>query len=259
MAEPVLPPVAALTHHLHRLLAHRLGTFACVTSRHALVPTDCPRTRATLLTDLPCRHAVPLMTRFDALVLAARQLLVARHATAEALLAARDRPSLLVAPVAPLGRLQHAGRTHRTRVAVVQNRMVTHVAPLAGLVAGGLLGAAGNGRVEHLGAALTLQLVEGGPLAGKAVPRVAGSLAFVLAATERRGTGQWTDVIDVDAALDVALVLSAAPLLCALFLATGIVGSRGQLPAFHLKKKEIMVKGGSCEVPIRIGEDDKLK
>lgn len=55
----------------------------------------------------------------------------------------------------------------------------------------------------------------------------------MLTAGQIEATGHGTNVIDVDAALLVALVSAAATLLDAPFPASCIVGTRGQLGAFH--------------------------
>lgn len=234
MTHTILLPHAALAHHLDRLLAHRFGTVAVLmTRRHTLMSANRTGLNATLSTHLPCRHALSLVARLYTLVLPARQLLVARHSAAETLLAARNSPSLLVVPIAELGRLQHTRRTNSCCVTVVEHGMGTGVTACARLVAGRLLSATRNGRINHLSSTLALQLVEGHPMALQTMSRMTRPLAFMLATAQSRWTGQWTNMIDLDATLHVALVLSATPLLRALLLASSIIRSSGQLFAFH--------------------------
>lgn len=233
MARSLLLNISALTHHLHRLLAHGLGTFAHMARRHAFMTTHCPRFAATLFAHLALGHAIALVTLLYALVLATRQFLVARHAAAETLLTAWDRSALFVAAETPFGRLNHTRRTHWPRVAIVQHGMGAHMSPRAWFIADRFLSAAGHGWVQHLGAAFALELVKGGPLTRQTMPGMTSTLALVLATAQRGWTGQWTDVVNVNATLDIAFVFAAAPLLGALFLASRIVRPCCQLLTFH--------------------------
>lgn len=60
-----------------------------------------------------------------------------------------------------------------------------------------------------------------------------GLVALVLAARQAVGARHRAHVVEVDAALLVALVLAAAALLCATLLASGVVGTGRQIDAFH--------------------------
>lgn len=233
MTHSILLPHATLAHHLDRLLAHGLWTVAVMTRGHAFVPANRPGFHTTLSTHLPCCHAIALVARLYTLVLSAGQLLVARHSAAETLLAARNRPSLLVKSVAHLGRLQHTRRTNSGCVAVVEHGMGTGVTAGARLIAAWLFRATRNGRINHLSSALALQLVEGHSMTLQTMSRMTRPLALMLATAQGGRTGQWTNMIYVDATLQVALVLSATSLLRALLLAPRIIGPRSQLFAFH--------------------------
>lgn len=229
MTQSILLSIPTLAHHFDRLLAHGLRAVSSMTRSHALVPTDRPGLRAALFAGLPGLHAASFMTLPDAFVHLAGQLLVARHSTTETLLAARDRPPLLMPAETPFRSLDHTWRAHWSRVAVVKHCVIADVPPDAGLIAGWPLGSTGHWRVEHLCSALALKLVERRPLAGQTVSRMTRPLALVFATAQRRRTGQWTDVVNVYATLYVAFVLPAAPLLGALFLAPRIIRSCRQI------------------------------
>lgn len=175
------------------------------------------------------------MTRLNTFVLLTRQLLVARHATTETRLAARNRPPLLVIAITKLRRLDHTRRTNASSVAIVEHGVTTRMTPDARLVTRRLLRPARHWRVNHLRSALALELIERGTLTGQTMSRVTRSLALVFATTQRRRTWQWTNVINVYATLQVAFVLAATPLLRTLFLATRIVRTGRKLfTLYHL-------------------------
>lgn len=87
--------------------------------RIAFVAANKSRLRTTLLAQFTAAEAGPRVAGSFALVPLAGQLLIARHATREAVLAARNRFALFVATVTPLSRLHHTRRTRGRRVAVV--------------------------------------------------------------------------------------------------------------------------------------------
>lgn len=193
--------------------------------RVALVGARDSSLGTALLADVGLALARARVARLDALVPLAGQLLVAGHPAREALVAADDRLPLLVLPETPFRGLDHARWTSGRRVAVVQHLVVAHVLPLARLVAGRLLGSTRNRWVNHLCSALALQFLEGGPKAGKAVSWVACFIAFVFPTAQRRGTWKGTDMIDVDATLQIAPMLSTIPLFRALLFAPRVIRS----------------------------------
>lgn len=147
MAQSILLSIPALAHHLNCLLTHRLWAVAHMTGSHAFVATDGSWFSATLLASLPSSHTLSLVTLFDALVLLARQLLVAWHSTTKALLATRNRASLLVIPVAIFRSLNHARRTHGTRMTIMEHCMCTDMTAGTWLIADRFLRATGHRRV----------------------------------------------------------------------------------------------------------------
>lgn len=62
---------------------------------------------------------------------------------------------------------------------------------------------------------------------------MAGLVTLVFAASEIKVARQWTDVVNVNAALLVAFVFATVSLFDAAFLATCIVRTGQQLTAFH--------------------------
>lgn len=183
MAQPVLLPIPALAHHLNRLLAHRLRAVTDMTRSHAFVAADGSWFSAALLACLPGCHTLSLVTLFDALVLLTRQLLVAWHSTTKAVLATRNRASLLMISVAIFRSLNHARRTDGTRVTIMKDCMRADMTASTGLIADRFLGATGHWRVQHLSPTLTLQFVEGGTLTGQTVAGMTCPLTLVLSAT----------------------------------------------------------------------------
>lgn len=112
--------------------------------------------------------------------------------------------------------------------------MAAHVIPAARLVACRPLRAARYGRIDDLSATLAGQLLERQPLTGRTMARMTRSIAFMLAAAQLRRTGQRAHVVNVDTALEIALVFAAATLFRTLFLAPGIVCPGGQHFALYL-------------------------
>lgn len=235
MAGARLLPIATFASYFHHLLAGRFGTVSFVTRCHTLVTASRSCRCAVLLANLTGRRAGSLVTRLDALVSTTGEWLVARQAAAEALLNARNGLALLVLAETPFGGEDHARRTSGRRMAVVLNWMLAGMLARARSGAGRLLGAARDRRIDDLGAALAIQLLERGAIAGGTVSTMAGLVALVLAARERVVAGHRADVVDVYAALLIAFVLAARTFLYAALLAAGVVGARRQLPAFdHL-------------------------
>lgn len=235
LAAAILLAIAALALHLDQLLAGRLWAVALVTDGGTFVATEQARLGAALAALLARLLALALVAGPDALVSAAGQRLAAGQATAEAGLGAGYGLALLMLAMTPLRGEHHAGRAGGRRMAIVLRRMLAAVGARAGALADGLLGAAGHRRIDDLGAALAVELLEAAAIAGRTIAPMAGLIALMPATGERSIAGQWTGVIDVDAALGVALVLAAAALLGAATLAARIVRARRQLPALdHL-------------------------
>lgn len=135
----------------------------------------------------------------------------------------------------PLGGEHHAGRAAGRRMAIMLWWMLAAVRPRTGSLADGLLGAAWHRRINDLGAALTVQLLEAAAIARRTVATMTGLIAFMPATAERAIAGQRAGVIDIDAALGIALVLATAALLGAATLAARIVRTGRQLAALdHL-------------------------
>lgn len=235
LATAILLAIAALALHLDQLLARRLRAVALVARCRTLVTAQHARLGATLAAQLSCLLTLALVAGLDALVTSTGEGLAACQATTEAGLGAGYRLALLVVAVAPLRGEHHAGRATGRGMAVMLRHMLAAVGARAGSLADGLLGAAGHRWIDDLRAALAVQLLETAPIAGRAVAAMAGLVALVTAAAEGAIAGQWTRVIDVDAALRVALVLATAALLGAAPLAASVVRTRRQLAALdHL-------------------------
>lgn len=152
----------ALTQHLDHFAARRVRTRRVQMARCvAFVRAhDARFFRATLLAHLGVGLARAIVAGLLALVLTAFERLVARQAAAEVVLTARNNFALLVLAVTPLRGEGHARRTVLGRVAVVRDRVVAGVRAGARFVAGRTLGAAWDGRIDDVRAALAVQLVE---------------------------------------------------------------------------------------------------
>lgn len=125
-----------------------------------------------------------LMARLDALVAPTSQRLRAGHSTAEALLGAGNGFALFVATMARLGGEQHAGRTSGVRVAIVLRRMLAGMGSRARALAERFLSAARHRRVDDLGSALAVELLEAAAVAGRTVAAMAGLVALMLSAAQ---------------------------------------------------------------------------
>lgn len=189
---------------------------------------------AELFADFAFDVAFVFVARFDALVPSTWQWFGARKATAEGALEARDCLSLFVFAVAVLGGEDDTRRAIRFRVTVVENRMGAEVPPGAGLIAMRFLRSTRHWWIDDACSTLAGQLVERNAMARLAGTFVTWLIATMSATGQHLGTGFRADVVKVDAALLVALVLGTTSHSVATFLASGIVGTCLKLFAFHL-------------------------
>lgn len=166
-----------------------------------------------------------LVTRLYTLVPATRQRLATGHATAEVGLRAGNGLAQLVVSVTQFRRENHAGRTGGARMAVVLRRMIAWMNARARKLADWLLGATRHWWIDHFGTTLAIELFETAAVAWRTIAAVTRLIALVFATTEGSITWQWTVVVYIDAALNVALVFSTAALLGTTSLATGVVRS----------------------------------
>lgn len=229
LAAAILLAIAALALHLHQLLTRRLRAIALVTWCRTLMTAEHARLCTALTAQLTALLAIPIVAGPDALVASTGQRLAAGKATAKGDLRAGYCLALLVISVTPLRGEHHAGRANRRGMAIMLRRMIAAVGATAGSLAEGLLGAAGHWWIYDLRAALTVQLLEAAAIAGRAIAAMTWLIALVLPAAQGTIAGQWTGVIDVYAALRVALVFATAALLGAAPLAACIVRTRRQL------------------------------
>jgi hypothetical protein len=170
----------------------------------------------------------PQMTRSLAAMRPTRHRLPARQSTTEVVLVAGNGGALLVLAVTP-PLAQDSTRGARPRVARMVHFVAARALPRAGVVARGRLGAARNGGIQHVGAALAVQLLEAGLHARGTTAAVASAVTPVVAAGQKVVAREGTHVFDFDATALVAAVLAAEALLGALLLATGVVRFRGDL------------------------------
>lgn len=178
---------------------------------------------AVLLADFPFDEAFVFVTWFDALVPPAGQRFGTCQSAAERDLEARDGFALFVLAVAVLAGQHDTRRTFGVRVAVVEDRMGTVVPPGAGFIAGRFLRSARHWWIGDACSTLAGQLVERNAVARLAGTLVTGLVAAMTAAGQHLRAGLRADVVVVDAALLIALVLGAATHSRATFLAAGIV------------------------------------
>lgn len=135
----------------------------CAADVAAQLPLGAAGLRALLAECL----ARPGVTYSDALVPSARQWLLAGQAARELLHVARHRLPELVFAVAPSLRQYGAGRAGGLAVTVVQHLVGAGMRTRARPIAHGSPRAARHRRVDHLGAALAVQLVEAALQAGR--------------------------------------------------------------------------------------------
>lgn len=164
-----LLPVATLARDLDRFPAGQIRwTFPIVAGCLTLVDAINAGRGATLATDFTVGGASVLVTRFDALVAAARKWFGARESTAEGRLIAGNRFTLFVFSVTGLGGEDHTRWTVRFRVAVVEDRMGATVLPGAGFITGRFTRSARHRREDYGRSTLARQLVERNSMAGAA-------------------------------------------------------------------------------------------
>lgn len=235
LAAAILLAIAALALHLHQLLTRRLRAIALVTWGRTLMPAEHARLCAALTAQFTSLLTLTFVAGSDALVTSTGQWLAACKATTKGALGAGYCFALLVISVTPLRGEHHARRASRRGMAIMLRRMIAAVGAAAGPLAEGLLGAARHWWIYNLRAALTVQLLEAAAIAGRAIAAMTWLIALVSPAAQGAIAGQWTGVIDVYAALRVALVFATAALLRAAPLAACIVRTRRQLAALdHL-------------------------
>lgn len=226
VASSHLLPVATLAGNLDHFLARQIRwTFTVVAGGLALMRAGRPRGGAVLLAEFPFGEAFVFVARFDALVPSAGQWFGAGQSAAERGLEARDGFSLFVPAVAVLGGQHDTGGTFGVRVAVVHDRMRAGVPSGAGFVAGRALRSARHWWIGDTGSTFAGQFVERNAVARLTGTFVAGLVAPVTTAGQHLRAGLRADVVVVDAAFLVALVLGAAAHPSAAFLAAGIVGT----------------------------------
>lgn len=147
---------------------------------------------------------------------------------------ARYGLSELVFTVAP-SLSQYAARwTRGLAVTVVQHLVIAEMLAGTWPIANGPPRTARYRWKDHLGTALAVQLFEAALPTWRTSPHVASLPALVPTAAQRLRTRQRADVLDVDAAQLIAIVLAAGTFLLATLLAARVVSFTGQVLAIDL-------------------------
>jgi len=152
------------------------------------------------------------VTHLETLV-AAREGRIAGSPTRELTNVARQCFPQLVGAIAVFASEDGAGWADGAGVAVMLRGMVAGMAAAAGGTALGRLRTTGNGREHDALPTLAVQLLKAGHEARWTIAFVAELRASVLPTLQRPVAGKWAQVLDLDAAQLIALVLPTAPFL----------------------------------------------
>jgi hypothetical protein len=196
----------------------------CVAAMIAIQSFD---SSAKLLAHIIRLFAFTLMAFLDALVTTAFQFSTARHSAAERVLIAWNCFPLFVLSVAEFCRKEDARRTISLSMTKMSDWMVAFMSSRALVGAFRRFSSARHWRVNNSSSTFASQFIERNAMTRNAVSDVTWKLTAMLFALEWTVAGLRADVIELDAAVLIAFVLSACLKLCAFLLATNV--SLGQI------------------------------